>query len=130
MIGGFDLEEIYGVKKIGRSNIVGEQGVALVRGVILSMGFIFYETGGVEAGIDGVIKLRDEDSGQVRNMILQGLCQGSRHHLWPSRARLGVGPPLTKGADADAVLGMRIGSRVRATRAHRPGLSPVPLSRV
>src|SRR4051794_14977685 len=31
------------------------------------------------------------------------------------------------GADEDAVLGMRIGSRDRATRAHRPGLSPVPL---
>src|SRR4051812_49404171 len=34
------------------------------------------------------------------------------------------------GADADAVLGMRIGSRDGATRAHRPGLSPVPLPRV
>src|SRR5215204_132833 len=32
-----------------------------------------------------------------------------------------------RGADADAVLGMWIGSRNRATRAHRPGLSPVPL---
>src|SRR5215212_6075763 len=31
------------------------------------------------------------------------------------------------GADEDAVLGMRIGSCDRATRAHRPGLSPVPL---
>ena len=70
------------MKKIGRSNIVGEQGVALVRGVILSMGFMFYETGGVEAGIDGVIELRDEDSGQVRNMILQGFCQGSRSNSY------------------------------------------------
>src|SRR5215213_7423730 len=35
-----------------------------------------------------------------------------------------------RGADEDAVLGMRIGSRDRATRAHRPGLSPVPLSGV
>jgi hypothetical protein len=31
------------------------------------------------------------------------------------------------GVDADAVLGMRIGSRDRATRAHHPGLSPLPL---
>src|SRR5215217_3191493 len=31
------------------------------------------------------------------------------------------------GADEDAVLGMRLGSRHGATRAHRPGLSPVPL---
>src|SRR3954470_13020203 len=35
-----------------------------------------------------------------------------------------------RGADEDAVLGMRLGSRDGATRAHRPGLSPVPLSRV
>jgi hypothetical protein len=40
---------------------------------------------------------------------------------------LGIGPPLTKGADEDAVLGMRVGRRSGATRAHRPGLSPVPL---
>src|SRR5687768_4760060 len=32
-----------------------------------------------------------------------------------------------RGAGEDAVFGMRIGSRVGATRAHRPGLSPVPL---
>src|SRR3954462_14108804 len=33
-----------------------------------------------------------------------------------------------RGADEDAVLGMRIGSCDGATRAHRPGgLSPVPL---
>src|SRR3954453_18628959 len=32
-----------------------------------------------------------------------------------------------EGADEDAVLGMRVGSRDGATRAHRPGLSPVPL---
>src|SRR3954464_16084075 len=32
------------------------------------------------------------------------------------------------GVDADAVLGMRIRSCVGATRAYRPGLSPLPLS--
>src|SRR3954467_5800352 len=32
-----------------------------------------------------------------------------------------------RGADEDAVLGMRIGSCHGASRAHRPGLSPVPL---
>src|SRR3954467_13539469 len=43
-----------------------------------------------------------------------GFCQGSRQRLWPTRARLGIGPLLTKGADADAVLGMRVGSCDRA----------------
>src|SRR3954462_9922969 len=32
-----------------------------------------------------------------------------------------------RGVDENAVLGMRIGSCDGATRAHRPGLSPVPL---
>src|SRR5215204_1159883 len=54
-------------------------------------------------------------------------CQGSRHRLWPTRVRLGIGPPLTKGVDEDAVLGMRVGGGNRASRAHRPGLPPVPL---
>lgn len=58
-------------KKIGKSDIIGERGVTYVRGVVLNMGFMFYETGGVEAGIDGTIELRDEDSGVVRNLGLQ-----------------------------------------------------------
>jgi hypothetical protein len=54
-------------------------------------------------------------------------CQGSRHRLWPTRVRLGIGPPLTKGAGEDAVLGMRVGGGDRAAGAHRPGLWPLPL---
>src|SRR5215204_6477943 len=37
-------------------------------------------------------------------------CQGSRHCPWPTRAWVGIGPPLTKGADKDAVLGLWVGS--------------------
>ena len=42
-------------------------------------------------------------------------CQGSRHRPWLRRARLGIGPPFMKGADA--VLGMRI----QAGQATAPG---------
>src|SRR5436853_4369439 len=49
---------------------------------------------------------------------------------WLRRAWVGYRAASHGGADEDAVLGMRIGSRDGATRAHRPGLSPVPLSRV
>ena len=35
------------------------------------MGWMFYETGGVEAGIDGYIELRDEATGVVGNLVLQ-----------------------------------------------------------
>src|SRR5215210_7566007 len=51
-------------------------------------------------------------------------CQGSRQRLWPTRAWLGIGPPLTKGG-ADAVLGLWVAGHHGATRAHRPGLSEV-----
>lgn len=58
-------------KKIGQSDIIGEQGIALIRQIVLAMGFMFYETGGVEAGIDGIIELRDEATGVVSNQLLQ-----------------------------------------------------------
>ncbi len=58
-------------KKIGQSDIIGEQGIALIRQVVLAMNFMFYETGGVEAGIDGIIELRDEKTGEVSNRLLQ-----------------------------------------------------------
>jgi hypothetical protein len=59
------------IKKIGQSDIIGEQGIALIRKIVLSMNFMFYETGGVEAGIDGMIEMRDETTGQVSNRLLQ-----------------------------------------------------------
>jgi hypothetical protein len=47
------------MKKIGKSDVIGQQGMSLIEGIVLSMGFMFYPTGGVEAGIDGFIELRD-----------------------------------------------------------------------
>ena len=59
------------MKKIAQTDITGERGVTLVRSIVLSMGCMFYETGGVKAGIDDLIEVRDEETGQVRNMTLQ-----------------------------------------------------------
>lgn len=58
-------------KKIGRSDIIGERGIAFIRQVALAMGYMFYETGGVEAGIDGYIEIRDTETGAVSNILLQ-----------------------------------------------------------
>ncbi|MER8751204.1 DUF4365 domain-containing protein [Mesorhizobium sp. M1050] len=58
-------------KKIGRADIIGEKGIAHIRQIVLSMGFMFYETGGVEAGIDGYVELRDDTTGVVSNLSLQ-----------------------------------------------------------
>ncbi len=35
-------------KRIGRSDIIGEQGIEYIRRIVLDMGHVFYETGGVE----------------------------------------------------------------------------------
>ncbi len=58
-------------KHVGRSDIIGEQGIAHIRRIVFDMGYVFYETGGVEAGIDGYIELRDQSTGEVGNLILQ-----------------------------------------------------------
>jgi hypothetical protein len=59
------------MKRIGRSDIIGQRGMAHIEGVVLSMGFMFYPTGGVEAGIDEFVELRDEATGAVGNLLLQ-----------------------------------------------------------
>lgn len=59
------------MKRIGRSDIIGQRGMAHIEGIVLSMGFMFYPTGGVEAGIDGFIELRNDTTGAVGNLLLQ-----------------------------------------------------------
>ncbi|MBK6781770.1 MAG: DUF4365 domain-containing protein [Gemmatimonadetes bacterium] len=59
-------------KRISDQSIIGQQGVALVTQRVLSMGFLFHPTiGALDAGIDGFIELRDRDSGEAQNLILQ-----------------------------------------------------------
>jgi hypothetical protein len=57
-------------KKISRSDIIGNKGIALIHRLVLDMGFVWNSTG-LEAGIDGYIEIRDEATGEVANCILQ-----------------------------------------------------------
>lgn len=66
-------------KKILQSDITGERGVNLVQRIVLEMGFLWYSTGGVEAGIDGVIEIRDEVTGEVTNSIIQVQSKATRN---------------------------------------------------
>jgi hypothetical protein len=56
-------------KKIGNSDMIGARGVNLIECRILEMGFLWYPSGGVEAGIDGRLEIRNEDA-EVTNCIL------------------------------------------------------------
>jgi hypothetical protein len=56
-------------KKIGNSDMIGARGVNLIERRILEMGFLWYPSGGVEAGIDGRLEIRNEDA-EVTNLIV------------------------------------------------------------
>lgn len=58
------------MKKIRNSGITGQRGVALIQKVVLEMGSLWHETGGLEAGIDGFVEFRDPGTGEVLNQIL------------------------------------------------------------
>src|ERR1039458_2415978 len=58
-------------KRITKNSLLGEQGIALIHQRVLEMGYLWYPTGGLEAGIDGLIELRDPVTGAVRNSIVQ-----------------------------------------------------------
>lgn len=58
-------------KKIHKSSIIGQQGINFVEKIVLGMGFLWYPTGGIEAGTDGFIEIRDSDTGVARNLIIQ-----------------------------------------------------------
>ena len=59
-----------GFKKISDQQVLGEQGAALVDERTHAMGFLFKRYGSPEAGIDGLIELRDPITGQVGGRLI------------------------------------------------------------
>lgn len=57
-------------KYINDNQILGEQGEAFVRSLVLEMGHT-YESIKTDAGIDGTIELRDSATGEMHNLILR-----------------------------------------------------------
>jgi uncharacterized protein DUF4365 len=53
-------------KKLSEQQIIGQQGVHLLSGRLLSVGLSFQPTGVLDAGIDGFLELRDPSTGEVR----------------------------------------------------------------
>src|SRR5713226_2876267 len=58
-------------KKIHKNSLIGQQGIKLIEKRVLEMGFLWYPTGGIEAGIYGLIELRNPSTGTVLNAIIQ-----------------------------------------------------------
>jgi hypothetical protein len=57
-------------KIITSAQIVGEQGFSIVKERIHAMGYLFTPYGPVEAGIDGIVEIRDGGSGQVSGKMV------------------------------------------------------------
>src|ERR1051326_5063612 len=60
-----------GQKKIDQNSLIGQKGVNLIEATFLGMGFCWYPSGALEAGIDGIIEIRDSVTGEVSNSIIQ-----------------------------------------------------------
>lgn len=58
-------------KKIHNNSMTGQKGINLIEKIVLEMGFVWYPTGGMEAGIDGTIEIRNPQTGEVANNIVQ-----------------------------------------------------------
>ncbi len=57
-------------KKMGRGDVIGDQGIALIHQIVSDMEFVWNELH-LEAGIDGIIEIRDPVSEEVTNNIIQ-----------------------------------------------------------
>jgi hypothetical protein len=64
-------------KKIGNSDMIGARGVNLIERRILEMGYVWYPSQGVEAGIDGRLEIRNQDA-EVTNCILSVQSKATR----------------------------------------------------
>jgi hypothetical protein len=60
-------------KKISEQQRIGQQGVHLLGGRLLSVGLSFHPNGPLDAGIDGFLELRDPETGEVRARLLCAL---------------------------------------------------------
>lgn len=59
------------MKKLLSTSLLGQRGINLIERIVLEMGFTWTQTGGLEAGIDGIIETRDIATGEVFNNIVQ-----------------------------------------------------------
>lgn len=72
------VEAVVDHKKVTRSSYLGQQGVALIERIVQSMGFVWRPTVVFDAGIDGTIEIRDPETGDVTNCLIQVQSKATR----------------------------------------------------
>ena len=71
-------------KQITRNQITGQRGVNFVEQIVLEMGFVWHPTNAnLESGIDGIIEIRDPETGETTNNIIQAQVR-STEQAWIS----------------------------------------------
>jgi hypothetical protein len=88
-------------KRITNSDLIGKAGVALVTLRLSEMGFLFHETGSVEAGTDGFVELRDPSSGDMLSTVFRVQSKATEHgRAWRGETDAGFELPC-KDKDID-----------------------------
>lgn len=61
-----------GPKRIHQNSLTGQQGFNLIATIVGEMGFLWTPTGGsADAGIDGFIEIRQPETGEATNLVVQ-----------------------------------------------------------
>ncbi len=67
------------MKKLTNSDMIGKAGISLVGLRLAEIGFLFHETGAVEAGTDGFVELRDPSSGEMQSTVFRLQSKATRN---------------------------------------------------
>lgn len=67
------------LKKLTDSDLIGKSGVSLVSLRLSEIGFLFHETGSVEAGTDGFVEIRDPASGAMLSTVFRVQSKATRN---------------------------------------------------
>lgn len=59
------------IKKIPDNVLTGKKGITLIDQIVTSMGYVFRPTPELDSGIDGTIEIRDPQTGEMKNFIIQ-----------------------------------------------------------
>jgi len=92
------------MKKLTNSDMIGKAGISLVGLRLAEIGFLFHETGAVEAGTDGFVELRDPSSGEMLSTIFRLQSKATRNgRAWQHESETGFEYPCKERDIADWV---------------------------
>jgi hypothetical protein len=70
------------LKTLSHQTLLGQQGINLIERRIHEMGYWWYPSAVAEVGIDGILEIRDSQTGRMTNLILQVQSKATEHP-WP-----------------------------------------------